>query len=125
MPTILVVDDDPDIREIVTFKLSRSGFDVVAEADGEAALVAADQADPDLILIDWMMPKMTGIEVCLALRAQNRFDTTPIILLTARAQEDDMQRGFAAGATDYIIKPFSPRELLSRVTAALRTAQVD
>ena len=119
MARILVIDDEQDIRELVTFKLSRMGHDVTSHADGEAGLAAARDIQPDLILVDWMMPRLTGIEVCVALRAESEFAHTPIILLTARAQESDLQRGFAAGASDYVVKPFSPRELATRVTAAL------
>ena len=89
------------------------------ESDGEAGLAAARQLHADLVLLDWMMPRLTGIEVCLALRAEPDFESTPIILLTARAQENDLQRGFAAGANDYVVKPFSPRELVTRVAATL------
>src|SRR4051794_10701333 len=119
MARILVVDDEQDIRELVTFKLSRMGHEVRSEADGEAGLAAARQIRPDLILVDWMMPRLTGIEMCVALRADPDFALTPIILLTARAQESDLQRGFAAGASDYVVKPFSPRDLAARVAAAL------
>ncbi|MGN6605978.1 MAG: response regulator transcription factor [Jatrophihabitans sp.] len=122
MARILVVDDEQDIRELVTFKLARMGHDVTSESDGEAGLAAARRLSPELVLVDWMMPRLTGIEVCSALRQDPDFVTTPIILLTARAQEADLQRGFAAGATDYVVKPFSPRELAARVDAALLTA---
>jgi two-component system phosphate regulon response regulator PhoB len=124
MARILVIDDEQDIRELVTFKLSRMGHDVACEADGEAGLAAARRLAPELILVDWMMPRLTGIEVCSALRGDPDFAATPIILLTARAQEADLQRGFAAGASDYVVKPFSPRELAARVGTALsRSAQ--
>jgi DNA-binding response OmpR family regulator len=119
MTRVLVVDDDPDICELVGFKLVQAGFEVEAEADGEAGLAAATDLRPDLILLDWMMPKLTGIEVCLALRAGSVTASIPVIFLTAKAQETDVQRGFAAGADDYIVKPFSPRELVTRVHAVL------
>ena len=119
MPTILVVDDDADIRGVVTFKLEQAGFEVHGEADGEAGLAAANQELPDLVLLDWMMPRLSGIEVCRALRDAPETATIPVILLTAKAQEADVERGFAAGADDYMVKPFSPRELLSRVQALL------
>jgi DNA-binding response OmpR family regulator len=120
--TVLVVDDDPDIRDIATIKLEQAGLRVLTEADGESGLAAATQAAPDLILLDWMMPRLTGIEVCARLRERDATARTPIILLTAKAQEADVERGFAAGADDYVIKPFSPRELVSRVTASLARA---
>ena len=119
MPTVLVVDDDPDIRVIAAMKLEQAGLRVLAEADGDAALAAALEQNPDAVLLDWMMPRLTGIEVCARLRAHAQTAQTPIILLTAKAQEADIERGFAAGANDYIVKPFSPRELVARVTAAL------
>jgi DNA-binding response OmpR family regulator len=120
MTRVLVADDDPDIRELVRFKLEQGGHEVTTVADGDAALEAARANGPyALILLDVMMPRRTGIEVCEALRADPTMRAVPILLLTAKAQEADVERGFAAGADDYIVKPFSPRELSSRVTAAL------
>jgi two-component system phosphate regulon response regulator PhoB len=119
MPTVLVVDDDPDIRDIAAIKLGQAGLRVLTEADGDAGLAAALDQAPDAVLLDWMMPRLTGIEVCARLREHPQTARTPIILLTAKAQEADIERGFAAGANDYIVKPFSPRELVARVTAAL------
>ena len=124
MSQILIVEDDADIRELAAFKLTLEGHEVHEEADGEAGLAAARELMPDLIVLDWMMPKLTGLEVCQALRAESATESLPIILLTAKAQEADVQRGFAAGADDYISKPFSPPELASRVTALLARAQV-
>lgn len=118
-PRILVVDDDPDLREIVLLKLEISGFETYAEADGEAGLAAALELVPDLVLLDWMMPKLTGIEVCRLMREDLRTSRVPVILLTAKAQVADVERGFAAGADDYIVKPFSPTELLARINAIL------
>lgn len=116
---VLVVDDDPDIRELVTFKLEQMGYTVTTEKDGEGGYAAAIAETPDLILLDVMMPKLTGIEVCQRLRDNEATASVPIMLITAKAQEFDIERGFAAGADDYIVKPFSPRELASRVEAAL------
>ncbi|HEX7276777.1 MAG TPA: response regulator [Acidimicrobiales bacterium] len=127
--TVLVVDDDSDIRTLITWKLSLAGYDTIGEGDGEAAVVAAGGCSPDapgvrpdLVLLDWTMPKMSGIEVCEALRADPSTADIPIILLTAKAQESELARGLAAGADDYIVKPFSPNELLSRVGALLAGA---
>lgn len=122
MPKILVIDDDPDIRDLVDFKLTQGGFEVVTESDGEAGIATAIAAPPDLVLLDWMMPNVTGIDVCEQLRADARTAGVPIILLTAKAQEAAVERGFAAGADDYIVKPFSPRELVSRVESLLGQA---
>lgn len=119
MSTILVVDDDHDICALVEFKLTSSGHDVLVEHDGEGGLAALRSHGADLVVLDWMMPRMTGIEVCVAIRTDPAIAATPIILLTARAQEAAVQRGFAAGADDYLVKPFSPRELASRVDALL------
>lgn len=115
---ILVVDDDPDIRDLVSFKLEQMGHQVTTENDGEGGLAAAIAERPDMVLLDVMMPKLTGIEVCQKLRDNAETAHVPIILITAKAQEFDIERGFAAGADDYIVKPFSPRELVSRVEAA-------
>jgi DNA-binding response OmpR family regulator len=129
MKTVLVVDDDKDIRELIVWKLTQAGYATMAEADGEAGLKAAsgeagDGAGvvPDLVLLDWSMPKMDGIYVCALMRANPRTARVPIILLTAKAQDSEMERGFVAGADEYIVKPFSPREMLSRVEAVLSRA---
>ncbi len=121
MPHVLVVDDDPVITDLVAFRLRRLGLEVSVESDGEAGLAAVRQLRPDLVVLDWMMPRMNGLEVCRAVRedADPGLAGTPVLLLTAKAQEPDLERGFAAGATDFIAKPFSTGELVSRVTAAL------
>ena len=116
---VLVADDDRDIRELVAFKLGQAGFVVETAEDGVQALAAALQDRPDLAVLDVMMPGLSGLDVARQLRADGRTATVPIILLTARAQESDVEGGFAAGVDDYVIKPFSPRELLSRVQAVL------
>jgi DNA-binding response OmpR family regulator len=126
MKSVLVVDDDPDIRELITWKLAQAGYSTQVAADGEAALaaVAGDGAAvPDLILVDWMMPKLSGIDVCRALRQNPGTARIPVILLTANAQEADVELGFAAGVDDYIAKPFSPREMLSRIEAVLTRSE--
>jgi two-component system phosphate regulon response regulator PhoB len=119
MSTILLVEDDPDIRHLVSYKLTKGGFDVVEAADGPAGLRAARENPPDLVLLDVRMPRMSGIEVCRELRASPLGPTVPIIMLTARSRPQDLEQGYAAGATGYIIKPFSPRDLQERVEAAL------
>jgi len=119
MTAILVADDDMDIRDLVAFKLEQAGYEVVAVDNGLAALTAATENPPDLVVLDVMMPGMSGIDVCRQLRQDQSTKALPIILLTARAQEGDVEVGFGAGADDYIVKPFSPRELVSRVEAVL------
>jgi two-component system phosphate regulon response regulator PhoB len=122
MATVLIVDDDPDIRELVSFRLAQAGFEVHAEADGESGLAAALELRPDVAVLDWMMPKLTGLEVCQRLREDPSTAATRIVLLTAKAQAQDLERGFAAGADDYVRKPFSNKELLSRVEALVARA---
>ena len=122
MASILVVDDDPDICALLEFKLSSGGHEVSVEHDGEAALAALELQQVDLVLLDWMMPRMGGLEVCLAMRADDRYSRIPVLMLTAKAQEADVQRGLAAGADDYILKPFSPREVAARIDASLARA---
>jgi len=119
MSHVLIADDDPDIRELVRFKLEQAGHEVTAVPDGAAAMSAHENSTFDLVLLDVMMPRMTGLEVCAALRADPAMSSVPILMLTAKAQERDVDSGFASGADDYILKPFSPRELLTRVNAAL------
>ncbi|MGD0310981.1 MAG: response regulator [Acidimicrobiales bacterium] len=122
-PIALVIDDEPDIRDVIAFVLDQSGFEVHEESDGQAGLAAASAVHPDVILLDWMMPQMSGIEVCKALRQDIDQRSTIVILLSARAQEKDIELGYAAGATDYIMKPFRPKELVSRVQALLAQAE--
>ncbi len=119
MARILVADDDVDIRELVEFKLSTMGHDVVAVADGAAAIDACLAEKPDLAVLDVMMPGISGLDAIRAIRAEPTLADLPVILLTARAQETDVETGFDSGADDYITKPFSPRELASRVQALL------
>ncbi len=119
MPNLLIAEDDPDIRELISFRLSAAGHAVTAVEDGPSALDAAADALPDLVLLDVMMPGLSGIDVCRSLRAQPETADLPVILLTARSQEADVQAGFRAGADDYMTKPFSPRELVSRINALL------
>lgn len=119
MARILVADDDVDIRELVEFKLSTLGHDVVAVPDGGAALDACRAERPDLAVLDVMMPGVSGLDAIREIRADPTLADLPVILLTARAQESDVETGFDSGADDYITKPFSPRELASRVQALL------
>ena len=122
MATVLVVDDDRDIRELVAMKLKLDGIDVLEAPNGLAALEVLRANEVDLVILDLMMPVMDGVETCRAIRANDSWKSLPVIMLTARAQSDDVEHGFDIGATDYVIKPFSPRELLSRVRGTLARA---
>jgi DNA-binding response OmpR family regulator len=114
---VLVVEDDVDIQDIVVSVLGRAGYDVLVEDNGDAGLAAALTQAPDLVVLDWMMPGLSGVDVCRAMRADPRAKTIPVLLLTAKAQEADIDQAFTAGADDYMVKPFGTRELVSRVTA--------
>ncbi len=116
---ILVADDDRDILELVVFKLTQAGYEVVAVTDGGAALAAIEADPPRLAILDVMMPGLSGIDVLRKVRANEATKDLDVILLTARSRDSDVDAGFATGASDYVIKPFSPRELLHRVTALL------
>lgn len=118
-PLVLVADDDPDILDLVRYRLERSGYAVATATDGVEALRLADELSPALAVLDVMMPALTGFEVTRRLRETPATAGIPVILLTARAQEADVQEGFANGADDYLRKPFSPRELSARVQAIL------
>lgn len=122
MPRILAVDDDPDILALVSYKLTKAGFEVVTASDGQAALDQLATSQPELLLLDVLMPGLSGFEVLRQLRSAERGTRLPVILLTGSAQEADIERGFELGADDYIVKPFNPRELLSRVNAVLARA---
>lgn len=122
MGVIVVADDDGDIRDLVTYRLERDGHDVVSVSDGNAAVKAVIEHRADLAVLDVMMPGLSGFEAARAIRAADG-GPVGIILLTARAQEDDVELGYAAGVDDYVTKPFSPRELSFRVTALLARGQ--
>ena len=119
---ILVVEDERNIVDILTFNLAREGYDTLEALDGAAGLRLALEQDPDLILLDQMLPKMDGFQVCRTLREQGR--ATPIIMLTAREEETDKVLGLELGADDYITKPFSMRELLARVKSNIRRTEM-
>jgi two-component system phosphate regulon response regulator PhoB len=120
---VLVADDDADIRDLVAFKLEQSGLEVIAVEDGQAALEQARAHRPTLAVLDVSMPGLSGIDVCRMLRADPATAGMLIIMLTARVQEQDVEGGFSAGADDYVTKPFSPRELVSRIQALLSRAR--
>jgi two-component system, OmpR family, phosphate regulon response regulator PhoB len=119
-PKILLVEDDESLVELIRYNLGVEGFEVVSTPDGEEALLLADEERPDLVILDWMVESVSGIEVCRRLRRAPATANLPILMLTARAEEADRIRGLETGADDYLTKPFSPRELVARIRAVLR-----
>ncbi|MBE5072725.1 phosphate regulon transcriptional regulator PhoB [Erythrobacteraceae bacterium E2-1 Yellow Sea] len=117
---LLLVEDDPALSELLEFRFQNEGYDVRCTADGDEALILAQEERPDLVILDWMIEGTSGIEVCRRLRRDKETAHVPIIMLTAREAEDDRVRGLETGADDYLTKPFSPRELLARVAAVMR-----
>jgi two-component system, OmpR family, response regulator ResD len=117
---VLIVDDEPNIREVVGLYLRRDGHSVVSATDGEEALEVFRESEPDLVILDLMLPKMSGLEVCRRMRADRK---VPMIMLTARGEEEERIVGLSLGADDYVVKPFSPRELAARVAAVLRRVE--
>lgn len=116
---VLVADDDVDIKDLVTFKLENAGYSVVAVSDGEDALRQVRELQPDLAVLDVMMPGLSGLDVLREIRTDESLAATKVILLTARARDVDVDAGFSTGADDYLTKPFSPRELVHRVALLL------
>ena len=121
--SILVVDDEPDILELVRLSLAQEGFAVETAATAAAALAAIATKAPDIVVLDLMLPDMSGTEVCRTLRSKPESASLPVIMLTARSEETDRVVGFELGADDYVTKPFSPRELILRIRAVLRRSE--
>ena len=119
-PALLLVEDDRALADLLMWHFDREGYDIVRTADGDEALLLAEERIPDLVILDWMIEGVSGIEVCRRLRRRPATAHVPIIMLTARGEETDRIRGLETGADDYVTKPFSPRELLARVGAVLR-----
>ena len=119
-PYILVVEDEDALATLLKYNLDKEGHQIAVASDGEEALTMIDERLPDLVVLDWMLPKVSGIEVCRRLRAKTETRNLPIIMLTARGEESDRIRGLDVGADDYIVKPFSMSELAARVRAVLR-----
>jgi len=117
---LLLVEDDRALAELVAFHFEREGFGVTRTGDGEEALILVEEVKPDLVILDWMIEGISGIEVCRRLRRRPSTANVPIVMLTARGQEDDRVRGLETGADDYVTKPFSPKELVARAGAVLR-----
>jgi two-component system, OmpR family, phosphate regulon response regulator PhoB len=119
-PHVLVVEDEDALAQLLKYNLEKEGYRVSLAADGEEAMLVVDEVKPDLVLLDWMLPKAPGIEVCRRLRARQETRNTPIVMLTARDEESDRIRGLDTGADDYVSKPFSMVELLARLRAVMR-----
>ena len=119
-PHILVVEDEDALATLLQYNLEKEGFKVSVAGDGEEALMLAEESQPDIVLVDWMLPKVSGIEVCRRLRGRHDTRNVPIIMLTARGEEADRVRGLDIGADDYIVKPFSMVELFARIRAVMR-----
>jgi two-component system phosphate regulon response regulator PhoB len=119
-PHVLVVEDEDALAELLQYNLKKEGFRVSMAADGEEAMMLVEERQPDVVLLDWMLPKVSGIEVCRRLRGRQETRNLPIIMLTARGEEADRIRGLDTGADDYIVKPFLMKELFARVRAVLR-----
>ncbi len=119
-PAVLVVEDEKEIVTLLRYNLEKEGYDVTEANDGEEAMMLASEKQPDLVLLDWMLPQLSGIEVCRQLRSRPETRNVPIIMLTARGEEADRIRGLDTGADDYVSKPFSVTELLARVRAVMR-----
>ncbi|MGC1108106.1 MAG: response regulator, partial [Candidatus Acidiferrales bacterium] len=120
---ILVVEDDKDIVELVRYNLEKDGYQITACSDGATGLAQIRRSPPDLLLLDLMLPKLSGLEICKEIRRDDRLGRLPILMLTARGEEADRVVGLELGADDYVTKPFSPRELVARVKALLRRVQ--
>ncbi len=119
MAKILIAEDEPDIRELVAFMLRFAGYEVLAAANGEEALQTATREVPDLVLMDVRMPRMTGYDACRMMKANPELRDVPVVFLSAKGQESEIQSGLEAGAEEYLLKPFSPDELTNRVRSIL------
>lgn len=119
MARILIAEDERDIRDLIAFTLQYAGYEVITTANGEEAIAAAKNEIPDLVMLDVRMPRMTGYEVCRVLKSNKKTQHIPIVFLSAKGQETEVKNGLEAGATDYILKPFSPQQLATRVEELL------
>jgi two-component system phosphate regulon response regulator PhoB len=120
---ILVIEDEAALVELIRYNLEKEGFRVSAANDGEEGLALLKESKPDLLVLDWMLPHVSGIEICRQIRRKTELRDLPVIMLTARGEEADRIRGLEVGADDYVIKPFSPSELVARIRAVLRRAR--
>lgn len=122
-PIVLIVEDEPAQREILTYNLEAEGFEVITAADGDEGLLLVNEMTPDVVLLDWMLPNTSGIEVCRQLKIKSATKAIPVIMLSARSEEVDRVRGLETGADDYVVKPYSVVELMARVRAQLRRSR--
>ncbi len=122
-PSVLVVEDETALLTLLRYNLEKEGFTVSSAHDGEEALLQLKEAKPDAVLLDWMLPRVSGIEVCRQIRRTPAWKDLPVIILTARGEEGDRVRGLDSGADDYVVKPFSPNELVARLRAVIRRAR--
>lgn len=120
MAKVLVVEDEEALSQLLSYNLGKEGYDVAVSSDGDEVLLAIEEEKPDLVLLDWMLPNVSGVEICRQLRAQTETRDIPVIMLTARGEEEDRIRGLELGADDYVTKPFSMSELVARMRAVLR-----
>lgn len=120
---VLIVEDDPSLVELLNYNLQSAGFDTIVETEGDGAIAAIEERPPDIVVLDWMIPSLSGIDVCRRVRATPESSKIPIIMLTARNEETDKILGLEAGADDYMVKPFSPKELIARIHAVLRRSK--
>ncbi|HXP30217.1 MAG TPA: phosphate regulon transcriptional regulator PhoB [Stellaceae bacterium] len=122
-PSILVVEDETALSTLLRYNLEKEGFAVSEARDGEEALLQLKEGKPDAVLLDWMLPRLSGLELCRQIRRAPAWRDLPIIMLTARGEEGDRVRGLDSGADDYVVKPFSPNELIARLRAVIRRAR--
>jgi two-component system, OmpR family, phosphate regulon response regulator PhoB len=122
-PSVLVVEDEPALSTLLRYNLEKEGFAVSEARDGEEALLQLKEGKPDAVLLDWMLPRLSGLELCRQIRRAPAWRDLPIIMLTARGEETDRVRGLDSGADDYVVKPFSPNELVARLRAVIRRAR--
>ncbi len=121
-PRVLIVEDDPALVELLKYNLETEGFETSIVEDGDEAMAAMEDEQPNLVILDWMLPNTSGIEICRQIRQNPDSKDVPVIMLTARTEEADRVRGLKTGADDYVVKPFSPKELLARISAIMRRA---
>ena len=124
-PLVLIVEDEPAQAEVLRYNLEKKGYRTSVAPAGEETLMLVEEEEPDLVILDWMLPDIAGIEICRQLKTRPKTRTLPVIMLTARGEEDDRVRGLESGADDYVVKPYSPSEMIARVQAVLRRSHLE